>query len=48
MAHWIKGSTKPIRVVALDWITSVGRLEGKTVIKVKGLPEEKNEVSSMP
>ena len=45
---WIKDSKKPIRVVAFDLDHIRCQLEGKQVIKVKRLPEEKDEFSSMP
>jgi hypothetical protein len=45
---WIKGSKKPVRVVAFDMDHIRCQLEGKQVIKAKRLPEEKDELSSMP
>ena len=45
---WIKGSKKPVRVVAFNIEHIKDQLEGKTVIKVKRLPEEKDEFSSVP
>ena len=45
---WIKGSKKPVRVVAFDLQHIKDQLEGKQVIKTKRLPEEKDEFSSMP
>jgi hypothetical protein len=45
---WVKGSKKPVRVVAFDVDHIRCQLEGKQVIKVKRLPEEKSEFSSMP
>ena len=45
---WIKGSKKPVRMVAFNLDHIKDQLEGKTVIKVKRLPEEKNEFSSVP
>ena len=45
---WIKGSRKPVRMVAFNLDHIKDQLEGKTVIKVKRLPEEKDEFSSVP
>ena len=45
---WIKGSKKPVRVVAFDLQHIKDQLEGKQVIKTKRLPEEKDEFSTMP
>jgi len=45
---WIKGSKKPVRVVAFDMDHIRCQLEGKKVTKVKRLPEEKDEYSSIP
>ena len=45
---WIKGSKKPTRVVAFDVDHIRCQLEGKQVIKVKRLPEVKDEFTSMP
>ena len=45
---WIKGSKKPIRVVAFDLDHIRCQLEGKQVIKARRLPEEKDEFLSMP
>ena len=45
---WIKGSKKPVRMVAFNLEHIKDQLEGKTVIKVKRLPEEKDEFSSVP
>ena len=45
---WIKGSKKPVRMVAFNLDHIKDQLEGKTVIKVKRLPEEKDEFSSVP
>ena len=45
---WVKGSKKPIRVVAFDLQHIKDQLAGKAVIKAKRLPEEKDEFSSMP
>ena len=45
---WIKGSKKPVRVVAFDLDHIQCQLEGKTVVKAVKQPEEKDEFSSMP
>ena len=45
---WIKGSKKPVRMVAFNLDHIKDQLEGKTVIKVKRLPEEKDDLSSVP
>ena len=45
---WIKGSKKPIRVVAFDLDHIRCQLEGKQVIKARRLPEEKDEFLSIP
>ena len=45
---WIKGSKKPVRVVAFDLQHIKDQLEGKQVIEAERLPEEKDEYSSMP
>ena len=45
---WVKGSKKPVRVVAFDIDHISCQLEGKQVIKAKKLPEEKDKFSSMP
>ena len=46
---WIKGSKKPLRMVAFDQQHIKDQLEGKKVIKAKRLPEEKDDFeSSMP
>ena len=45
----VKGSKKPMRVIAFDLEHIKNQLEGKTVIKAKQLPEEKETFSdSMP
>jgi len=41
---WVKGSKKPIRVVAFDLQHIKDQLAGKAVIKAKQLPEEKDDV----
>ena len=45
---WIKGSKKPVRVVAFDLQHITDQLEGKQVIKAVKQPEEKDEFSSVP
>ena len=45
---WIKGSKKPIRVVAFDLDHIRCQLEGRQVIKARRLPEEKDEFLSIP
>ena len=45
---WIKGSKKPVRVVAFDLDHICCQLEGKTVIKAVKQPEEEAEFSTMP
>ena len=41
---WVKGSKKPVRVVAFDIDHISCQLEGKQVIKAKKLPEEKDRL----
>ena len=43
---WVKGSRKSTRVVAFDIQHIKDQLEGKTVIKAKQIPEEKDEFSN--
>jgi len=45
---WIKGSRKPVRMVAFNLDHIKDQLEGKTVIKAVKQPEEKDEFSSVP
>jgi hypothetical protein len=45
---WIKGSKKPVRVVAFDLDHIRCQLEGKTVIKAVKQPEEEIDLSSVP
>ena len=45
---WIKGSRKPVRMVAFNLEHIRDQLEGKTVIRAVRQPEEKNEISSIP
>ena len=43
---WIKGSKKPLRMVAFDMDHIKCQLEGRQVIKAKQLPEEKDRFSN--
>ncbi len=45
---WIKGSKKPLRMVAFNIEHIKDQLEGKTVIRAVKQPEEKDEFSSVP
>jgi len=45
---WIKGSKKPVRVVAFDLEHIKCQLEGKTVIKAVKQPEEKDNFRDSP
>ena len=45
---WIKGSKKPVRVVAFDLDHIQCQLEGKTVIKAVKQPEEKDNFRDSP
>ena len=45
---WIKGSKKPVRVVAFNIEHIKDQLEGKAVIKAVKQPEEEAEFSTMP
>ena len=45
---WIKGSKKPIRVVAFDQEHVKNQLEDRVIVKVVKQPEEKDEFSSLP
>ena len=45
---WIKGSKKPVRMVAFNIEHIMDQLEGKTVIKAVKQPEEEDEFSSVP
>ena len=45
---WIKGSKKPVRVVAFNIEHIKDQLEGKTVTEAVKQPEEKDEFSSVP
>jgi hypothetical protein len=45
---WIKGSRKPVRMVAFNLDHIKDQLEGKTVIRAVKQPEEKDEISSVP
>ena len=46
---WVKGTKKPLRMVAFDIQHIKDQLEGKTFVKAKQVPEEKDEFSdSLP
>ena len=45
---WIKGSRKPVRMVAFNLDHIKDQLEGKTVIRAVKQPEEKDEFSTIP
>ena len=45
---WIKGSKKPLRIVAFDLQHIEDQLEGRQMLKAVKLPEEKDVFSSMP
>ena len=45
---WVKGTKKPLRMVAFDIQHIKDQLEGKTFVKAKQVPEEKEEMESMP
>jgi hypothetical protein len=45
---WVKGTKKPLRMVAFDIQHITDQLEGKTFVKAKQVPEEKDEMESMP
>ena len=45
---WIKGSKKPLRMVAFNLDHIKDQLEGKTVIRAVKQPEEKDDLSSVP
>ena len=46
---WIKGTKKPLRMIAFDIQHIKDQLEGETFVKAKRVPEEKDDVSdSMP
>ena len=45
---WVKGSKRPIRVVAFDQEHVKNQLEDRVIVKVVKQPEEKDEFSSMP
>ena len=45
---WIKGSKKPVRMVAFNLDHIKDQLEGKQVIRAVKQPEEKDEFSSVP
>ena len=45
---WVKGTKKPLRMIAFDLQHIKDQLEGKTFVKAKQVPEDKEEYSSMP
>ena len=45
---WVKGTKKPLRMIAFDIQHIKDQLEGKQMIKAVKQPEEKDEFSSMP
>jgi len=45
---WIKGSKKPLRMVAFDHQHIKDQLEGRQMVKAVKQPEEKDEYSMMP
>ena len=45
---WVKGSKRPIRVVAFDQEHVKDQLEDRLIVKVVKQPEEKDEYSMMP
>ena len=45
---WVKGSRKPLRMVAFDQQHIKDQLEGQQMVKAKRLPEEKDDFGSMP
>ena len=46
---WVKGTKKPLRMIAFDIQHIKDQLEGKTFVKAKQVPEEKDEFSdSLP
>ena len=40
---WVKGTKKPLRMIAFDLQHIKDQLEGKTFVKAKRLPEEKED-----
>jgi hypothetical protein len=45
---WVKGTRKPLRMIAFDIQHIKDQLEGKTFVKAKRLPEEKNNFRDSP
>ena len=45
---WVKGTKKPLRMVAFNLDHIKDQLEGRTVIKAVKQPEDKDEFSSVP
>jgi hypothetical protein len=45
---WVKGTKKPLRMVAFDHQHITDQLEGKTFVKAVKQPEEKDDLSSVP
>ena len=45
---WVKGSQKPIRVIAFNLQHIKDQLEGQQIIKAKKLPEENTTFKTMP
>ena len=43
---WVKGTKKPLRMIAFDIQHIKDQLEGKTFVKAKQIPEEKDEFST--
>ena len=43
---WIKGTKKPLRMIAFDIQHIKDQLEGKTFVKAKQVPEDKDEFSN--
>ena len=43
---WVKGTKKPLRMIAFDIKHIKDQLEGKTFVKAKQVPEEKDEFSN--
>ena len=42
---WVKGTRKPLRMIAFDLQHIKNQLEGQTFVKAKQVPEEKEEFS---
>ena len=43
---WVKGTKKPLRMIAFDIQHIKDQLEGKTFVKAKQVPEDKDEFSN--